>query len=128
MSELSIICRSLNEKTENLLESKSIDFNSNYIPYIVNKCLAGFTDTILYVNEINQRPALDKSLQYLFLYNSLRPRKRFTPWLKSTVSDNAKAISEYYNCSWEKAKEYEKLLTKDQIKLINKKLYKGGLK
>lgn len=78
------------------------------------------------VNEINQLPHVDKKLQFDFLLNSLRPRKRFTPWLKAKKLDNLEYVKEYYGYSNEKAKTALDILTDEQISAIKRKLYKGG--
>jgi hypothetical protein len=78
------------------------------------------------VNEINQLPHLDKKLQFDFLINSLRPRKRYTPWLKAMKLENLEYVKEYYGYSNEKAKSALDILTDEQISAIKRKLYKGG--
>ena len=78
------------------------------------------------VNEINQLPHLDKRLQFDFLINSLRPRKRFSPWMKATKLENLEYVKEYYGYNNEKAKEALEILNDEQISAIKQKLYKGG--
>ena len=78
------------------------------------------------VNEINQLPHLDKRLQFDFLINSLRPRKRFTPWLKAKKLKNLEYVKEYYGYNNEKAKEALDILNDEQISAIKRKLDKGG--
>ena len=75
-----------------------------YYPFIINKCLAPFQDTILLVNEINQFHHLDKKLQFDFLINSLRSRKRYAPWMKAKKLKNLEYVKEYYGYNNEKAK------------------------
>ena len=97
-----------------------------YPPYVVNRCLAPFTDTIMLVNEMNKLHHLDKKLQFDFLLNSVRTRKRFAPWLKEEKIDNLECVKEYYGYSNEKAKSALKILNDEQIKTIKDSLYKGG--
>ena len=47
-----------------------------YPPYVINRCLSGFIDTIMYANEMNRYHNLDKDMQYSFYLNSVRKRKR----------------------------------------------------
>ena len=94
--------------------------------FIVNKCLAPFPDTIFLVNEMNKHHHLDKKLQFDFLLNSLRTRKRFTPWLKASKQKNLEYVKEYYGYNNEKAKSALKILNDDQIKTIKDSLNKGG--
>jgi len=97
-----------------------------YPAYIVNKCLAPFPDTVFYVNEMNRLHGLDNRLQYDFLLNSLRKRKRFAKWMKSSKIKDLDVVKEYYGYSNEKAKQALKVLTEEQIKIIKIKLTKGG--
>jgi len=78
------------------------------------------------VNEINQLHHLDKKLQFDFLINSLRPRKRFTPWLKAKKLKNLEYVKEYYGYNNEKAKVALDILNDEQISAIKIKLNKGG--
>ena len=97
-----------------------------YPAFIVNKCLAPFPDTLLYVNEMNRLHGLDNRLQYDFLLNSLRKRKRFAKWLKVSKIKDLDVVKEYYGYSNEKAKQALDVLTEEQIKIIKIKLTKGG--
>ena len=97
-----------------------------YPAFIVNKCIAPFPDTILYVNEMNRMHFLDNRLQYDFLINSLRKRKRFAKWMKASKIKNLDVVKEYYGYSNEKAKMALDVLTEEQLKIIKTKLTKGG--
>ena len=97
-----------------------------YPAFIVNKCLAPFPDTLLYVNEMNRLHGLDNRLQYDFLLNSLRKRKRFAKWMKVSKIKDLDVVKEYYGYSNEKAKQALDVLTEEQIKIIKIKLTKGG--
>jgi len=99
-----------------------------YPAFIVNRCMAGHMDAVLYANEMNIYNSLDKRLQYDFLLNILRSRKRFSPWIKKEELDNLELIKKYYRYSDEKAKQVLSLLTEDQLKFIRKKLDTGGLR
>ena len=101
-------------------------WEKKYPPYVVNRCLAPFTDTIMLVNEMNKLHHLDKKLQFDFLLNSIRTRKRFAPWLKEEKIDNLECVKEYYGYSNEKAKSALNLLNDEQIKTIKDSLNKGG--
>ena len=128
MPELKEYLNAINHTKERLLDSDDEDWEKKYPPFIVNKCVYPFQDTIMLVNEINQLPHLDKKLQFDFLLNSVRSRRRFTPWLKANKLDNLEDVKEYYNYSNEKAKQALDILTDEQIAEIKKKLYKGGAK
>jgi hypothetical protein len=99
-----------------------------YSPYIINRCLSGFIDTIMYANEMNINNHLDGRLQYLYYLNTIRKKKRFSPWLKKDKINDLELIKQYYGYSNEKAKSALSLLNKEQINLIRKRLDTGGKK
>ena len=126
MYELKDYLNAINYTKESLLDSDDEQWENKYYPFIVNKCVAPFPDTVMLVNEINQLHHLDKRLQFDFLINSLRPRKRFTPWLKAKKLKNLEYVKEYYGYNNEKAKEALDILNDEQISAIKRKLDKGG--
>ena len=101
-------------------------WEKKYPAFIVNKCLAPFPDTIGLVNEINIHHHLDNKLQFDFLLNSIRTRKRFAPWMKANKQSNLEYVKEFYGYSNAKAKSALTILTSEQIKTIKNSLYKGG--
>jgi hypothetical protein len=111
MYELKDYLNAVNHTKENLLDTEDEDWEKKYPPFIVNKCVAPFPDTVMLVNEINQLPHLDKKLQFDFLINSLRPRKRYTPWRMAMILENLEYVKEYYGYSNEKAKSALDILT-----------------
>ena len=126
MYELKDYLNAINYTKESLLDSDDEQWEKKYYPFIVNKCVAPFPDTVMLVNEINQLHHLNKRLQFDFLINSLRPRKRFTPWLKAKKLKNLEYVKEYYGYNNEKAKEALDILNDEQISAIKRKLDKGG--
>lgn len=124
--ELKDYLKSINQTKEPLLDSEDEEWTKKYPPFIINKCLAPFPDTILLVNEINQLHHVDKKLQFDFLINSLRPRKRFTPWLKAKKLENLQYVKEFYGYNNAKAKAALDILSEEQISAIKRKMYKGG--
>ena len=126
MYELKDYLNAINYTKESLLDSDDEQWEKKYYPFIVNKCVAPFPDAVMLVNEINQLHHLDKRLQFDFLINSLRPRKRFTPWLKAKKLENLEYVKEYYGYNNEKAKEALDILNDEQISAIKRKLDKGG--
>lgn len=102
---------------KNLLEE---DFSSEkeYIPYLVNKHLSLFPDTIFYSNNMNKYGFLSKKYQYDYLRFSIRKRKRYTKWPKKEKNTEIDCVSEYYDCSKRKAKEYVSILSKDKLDKI----------
>ena len=99
-----------------------------YPPYIINKCLSGHIDCVLFANEMNMKHNLDKDMQYLFYLNSLRKKKRFSPWLQKDKVTDLECVKQYYGYSNAKASQALKILTKEQINFIKKRLDIGGKK
>ena len=126
MYELKDYLNAINVSKESLLDSEDEMWEKKYAPFIVNKCVAPFPDTILLVNEINRYHFLDKKLQFDFLLNSLRARKRYTPWLKAKKLKNLEYVKEYYGYNNEKAKAALDILDDEQISAIKRRLNKGG--
>ena len=126
MYELKDYLNAINHTKEKLLDSEDEMWEKKYAPFIVNKCVAPFQDTIMLVNEINQRHHLDKKLQFDFLLNTLRTRNRYTPWLKATKEKDLECVKEYYGYGNEKAKSALNILNDEQIKTIMNSLDKGG--
>ena len=126
--ELKDYLNSINFTKKDLMKSEDKDWVKKYPAFIVNKILSGFQDTVMLVNEVNRNHFLDKDMQYSFLLNSIRSKKRFSPFLRASKLKNIDLVKEYYGYSNEKAKTVLDILTKDQLKLIKEKLYKGGTK
>ena len=99
-----------------------------YNAFMVNRGLSYFNDTVLMANEMNLNAHLDNRLQFDFLINIVRKKKRFSKWAKAQISDDVEVVKEYYGYSNEKAKQALTLLTSDQINELKKKVYKGGRK
>ena len=127
MTELKDWLNSINFNKDDLT-SDDPDSIKEYPSYIVNRCLSGHLDTILYANEMNLHPNLDKDMQYQFFLNSLRKRKRFSPWLRKDKVDNLNIIKKYYGYSNEKALQALRLLTQQQLDYIKKRLDTGGMR
>ena len=126
MYELKDYTNSIKYTKEPHLDTEDEEWTKKYPPFIVNKCLAPFPDTILLVNEINQLHHLDKKLQFDFLLNSLRTRKRYAPWMKAKKLKNLEYVKEFYGYNNEKAKIALDILTDEQISAIKQKMIKGG--
>ena len=124
--ELKDYLKAINQTKEPLLDTEDEQWEKKYPSFIINKCLAPFPDTVMLVNEINQLHHLDKKLQFDFLINSLRPRKRYTPWMKAKKLENLEYVKEYYGYNNEKARNALNILNDEQISSIKTKLNKGG--
>ena len=116
---------SINQSKKNLMDQDPT-LESSYPSWIINKCLSSFTDTVLFANEMNMNWHISKRMQYDFYINSLRPRKRFSPWSKKESVDYLEDIKEYYGYSYTKALEVIRILPKSDLEKIRKLLHKGG--
>lgn len=99
-----------------------------YNPFMANRALSYFQDTILMANEMNANHHLDNKLQFDFLINIVRPRKRFSKWFKTEHTNDLEAVVQYFGYSYEKAKQVLDILSAEDIKTIKSKLETGGLK
>ena len=99
-----------------------------YPPYIINRCLSGHLDCVMFANEMNMYSHLDKDMQYSFYLNSLRKRKRFSPWIKKEKIEDIDSVKQYYGYSNEKAKAALRLLSESELNYIKSKLDIGGTK
>ena len=126
MYELKDYLNAINVSKDSLLDTEDEMWEKKFYPFIINKCVAPFEDTVMLVNEINQLHHLDKKLQFDFLINSLRPRKRYAPWLKAKKLKNLEYVIEFYGYNNEKAKVALDILDDEQISAIKEKLNKGG--
>ena len=118
----------INHTKKNLMDSDDVMWEKKYPAFMVNKVLSGFSDTIMLCNEMNRNHFLDRDMQFQFLLNSIRSKKRFTPFLRASKIKDIECVKEYYGYSNEKAKSALDILTKEQLKLIKERLYKGGIK
>tara|TARA_B100000902_G_C27229007_1_gene873796 strand:+ start:437 stop:835 length:399 start_codon:yes stop_codon:yes gene_type:complete len=117
----------LNYSKDNLMDDDP-GWKKNYPPYVINKCMSHHMDTLMYSNEMNRYPNLDKDMQYSFYLNTVRPKRRFSPWGKKQKVKDLDLVKQYYGYSNEKAKQALRILSPDQLDYIRTKLNKGGKK
>ena len=125
--ELKDWLNSINFNKENIIKENP-DIVKQYPPYIVNRCLSGHIDAIMFANEMNKQNHLDKDMQYEFLLHSIRKKKRFSPWLRQEKIADLELVKKYYGYSNEKAQQALKILLPEQIDYMRKKLDTGGIK
>ena len=99
-----------------------------YNSFMVNRSLSYFPDTVLAANEMNRYHQIDNLLQFHFLINIIRKRKRFSKWDKKKNDSDVEVIKEYYGYNEEKALQVLNILSTDQLNELYKKVYKGGRK
>ena len=98
----------------------------SYSPFMVNRGLSYYRDTVMFANEMNKYHSVDKKLQYDFFINIVRAQKRpYSKWFKKGSDSDLDVIKEYYGYSDAKAYDALKILDDAQIASIKKQLYKG---
>jgi hypothetical protein len=125
--ELKDWLNSINFNKENILDEDPT-LAREYPPYIINKCLSGHLDCVMFANEMNKYHFLDKDMQYNFYINILRKKKRFSPWLRKEKVSDLEFVKQYYGYSNEKASQVLKILSNEQIEFIKQRLDTGGTK
>lgn len=129
MYELKDYLKAINESKTPLLDSDDKTWEKKYPPFVINRCLSMFYDTIMHSNEMNGLHFLPKRMQFHYLINSIRKKKRFGgKWLSQTKLKNLDVVKEYYGYSNAKAKEALNLLSDGQIEELKMSLTKGGRK
>ena len=98
----------------------------DYNPWVVNKALSYFPDTILHANLMNLNHDLPKRPQFEFLLNSIRPKKRWAKWVKDDGDEDLDLVCAFYQCNKNVAREYLSLLSVDQLNMIKKEQETGG--
>ena len=115
----------INLTKKNLFEDPQAE--KDYVPFLVNRGLSYFPDTVLYANEMNRNSGVPKDWQFTFLLNTIPKKKRFSKWHKKDAdSESLILVKEYFGYSSEKALEALSILSDEQLAMIKEKLYKGG--
>tara|TARA_B100001939_G_C16925077_1_gene611198 strand:+ start:364 stop:771 length:408 start_codon:yes stop_codon:yes gene_type:complete len=127
MAKLGDFLTAINLSKKNIMEEDSLA-EKEYPPFVINRSLSYFQDTVLYANEMNLRGHIDNRLQNDYFLNSIRKKKRFSRWLKPEQNEDINAIKEYYCCNDVRAHEILRVLTGEQLSLIHKRLERGGIK
>ena len=116
---------SINQTKKNIIDEDP-SMEKDYSPYVINRIYSGHLDSVILANEMNKYHFLPKKIQYDFLLNSLRVKKRYAPWLRKDEIKDLDLVKRYYGYSNEKAKQALRILTKDQINFIRSKFETGG--
>ena len=126
--KLSDYLNAINYSKESLMDAEDEQVEKQYAPFIINRCMSYFVDTILYANVMNENSHISSKMQFDYLSNSVRKRKRFSKWLKKEMSDDIEIIKEKYNYSNARAKEVADLFTSEQINELDEYLHGGGVR
>ncbi len=121
---LSEVLNSINYNKEDIFQDLPNVTDKEYVPFVVNKCLSYFPDTILQANNMNMHHGIDPRMQYHYLQNSIRKRKRFSKWNKARTPEKLELIKRHYSYSNQKAEDALRILSDNQLEEI-KNLHKG---
>jgi len=114
-------------KAINSTKKDIFELEKDYSPFMINRGLSYFPDTVLFANEMNKYYHIDNRLQFDFLINIIRKRNRFSKWNKKFTSSNIDAVKKYYDYSSEKARDVLPLLSKENLKHIKESINYGGV-
>ena len=128
MSNLWDYVNAINSNKQDLMTGTDNDelAEAGYVPFLTNRALSQFPDTLLYANEMNRHNHLNNKLQFDYLLNAVRPKKRFSKWAKREDSEGIQLVMQYYKCNIRRAQEYMQLLTSEQLNKIKEALVIGG--
>lgn len=117
---------SINDTKKDLLKDDPHS-EKDYVPFMVNRGLSYFPDTILYANEMNMQAGIPKKWQYEFYLNGIKKKRRFSKWHKKEASgEDLKLVIKEYGYSAKRAQEVLTILTEDQVKELRAKHSVGG--
>lgn len=122
---LSDVLNSINYSKVNLL---SQGLNSEYVPYVINRCLSYFPDTLFHANRMNIRTGLTRGQQYQYYLEGLSKRKRFSKWIKPETDSDLETVIQYYGYSRRHAQTVLPLISKEQMNQLKNSLKTGGQK
>ena len=123
--KLSDFLTAINYSKEPLFDTEDDMIQKDYVPFVINRCLSYFPDTIFHANEMNRLNQLEKRLQFDYLSSAIRKRKRYSKWLKDENSKDLDLIKRNFNYSNSKAKEALSILSTDDIETIRKSDIEG---
>jgi len=117
----------INYTKEPLMDTEDEQVEKKYAPFIINRCLSYFIDTVIHANEINRFSSADKKMQFDYYRGAIRKRKRFSKWQKKEITDKLETVKEYYGYSNTKATEIMDLLNDEEIEQMRVYLTGGGI-
>ena len=125
-AQLGEYLNAINTTKEGMLDENEHYTKQAYPAFVVTRCMSYFPDTLFASNEMNTRPHIDPKLHFDFLRFAVRPRKRFSKWIKREQDDRVGALIAYYGFSAKKAREALGVLSEEAIAEIQKLIFIGG--
>ena len=127
MMKLTEYLNAINYTKESLMDTEDDQVEKQYVPFVINRCLSYFIDTVIHANLMNHFSSTDKKLQFDYYRGAIRKRKRFSKWQKKEIIDNLEIVKNYYNYSNQKATEIMELLSDEDIEEMRIYLSGGGI-
>jgi len=124
--KLSEYLNAINYTKKNLFDTEDESVEKEYTPFVVNRCLSYFIDTVLYVNEVNQRGHMPKRMQFDYLHGSIRKNKRYSKWLRRESEENLDLVKRMYGYSDSKARAIMDILSESDFEWMREKVNEGG--
>tara|TARA_Y100000034_G_scaffold43746_1_gene53499 strand:- start:310 stop:708 length:399 start_codon:yes stop_codon:yes gene_type:complete len=125
--QLSDYLKAINQNKQPLMDDPTdLTAESDYVPFIVARCLSYFPDTLIMANEINRFPSVDKKMHFDFLLNIVRKGKRFSRWHKTVQPDDLQVVKDAFQFSNEKALQTLSILSPDDLNQLRYLTRKGG--
>ena len=116
----------INDTKKDLLKEDPLS-EKDYVPFMVNRGLSYFPDTILYANEMNQHASIPKNWQFDFYRIGVSKRKRFSKWHKQEkIQEDVKLLMNEYDYSHQKALQIIDLISEKQMQELRDKYKTGG--
>lgn len=116
----------INDSKKDLIREDPLT-EKEYVPFMVNRGLSYFPDTILFANEMNQHASIPKQWQFDFYRLGISKKKRFSKWHKKDQnSEDLELIMKEYGYSSQKAAQALEILSDKQIKELKEKYKTGG--
>lgn len=116
----------INDTKKDLLKEDPLS-EKDYVPFMVNRGLSYFPDTILYANEMNQHASIPKDWQFDFYRIGVSKRKRFSKWHKQEkIQEDVKLLMNEYGYSHQKTLQIIDLISEKQMQELRDKYKTGG--
>lgn len=101
-----------------------------YNPFMINRALSQYPDTVHQANEMNKFHELPNEMQHDFFFYGIPKAKRYTKWAKAGTLNNEsiELVKSYYGYSTQKAMDALEILTTEQLEAVALKMSTGGIK
>ena len=103
-------------------------YDSAYNPFVTNRHLSYFPDTIFLAQDMNLNWQIPRKMQYEYYYTSVRPKRRFKRWPpQRRTPEEVQLVSAFYGVNYRRAREYVNILSDEEISRIRSEMSEGGV-